>query len=458
VVILAGNRFGKTHIAVAEALAAALGYRPWMVPDFSLIQDEDGKWHFPPRGPGIPPEAWVRRVDGLPINVPNKIVGVTGLTLARGIGEIIQSKIMDLWPKQVPFKTHLGPLGVWAKIAFENGSEISFGSATQTGLTWEGFAADLVVADEPIPKRVFTALRRGLIDRAGQFKWPMTPLGDANIAWVAADLLREDRQDVEVIKGTSWENPYADRERLEEFFNDPTLSAEERKARETGEVAALGRRIVTTFTDDCIIPTTVIEPDQPRIMVVDPHHARPPAIIWAAVYDDGEHFVIYREWPEVDFEKAGVPAIAMHDLAGKIKTLEGAERIHWRLCDPRFGPAHAKVLGQQYRSFVEEMADYDLLFQHNVDNDIDRGISRLRDAFKVDTVTKRPRISVMRHCANTIRALSFWAYEGFDGEKLKVSEHYKDFADVCRYLCMYELPIFSKEGGFSYLDWENETD
>jgi hypothetical protein len=438
-IAMTGNRWGKTEAMVAELICAGIGYRPYQVPDFKLNIAPDGTVSFPDRSQ-VPMEAWVRRVDGLPINIPSKVVVVSGLSLERGIGEIIQEKFTALWPKDVKYKTHLGPLGVWKKLQLPNGSEFYFGSATQALMSWEGFAADAVVADEPLPKRVFIALRRGLIDRKGQFKWSMTPLGDAAMAWVQADLLTEERNDVEIIRGTSWDNPYLDREALRSFLEDPSMSEDERRARETGEIAALGRRIVTTFSDKCIIPPTTIPPDVPRLLVVDPHHARPAFMVWIAVMDDGEELIAYREWPETDFEKMRTPAMSLHDLAGMIKEREGKENVQWRICDPAFGVQHAKVHGDQFRSFVEEMSDYGLDFDARVDNDVERGIARLRDAFKISNVTDKPRLSVMRHLKNCIRGLQFWSYqEGRDGQ-LKVSEQFKDPVDCLRYATMYELP------------------
>lgn len=458
VIAMCGNRWGKTHENVLEAIAAGLGYRPWKVPGFQLVQDEEGKWHFPPRE-DMPPESWVLRTDGLPISIPSKVAIVSGLPLERGIGEIIQAKWYELWPPQVEYKVFYGTLGVWRKLRFQNGSEVYFGSASQQQLAFEGFAADRVVVDEPIPKRVYVALRRGLVDKRGQMKWSMTPLGDANIAWVAADLIDTERDDVCIIKGAGRDNPYLDTEALNRFLDDPAMSAEERRARETGEIAALGRRIVTPFGPHNSIPPTQIPDTVPRILVVDPHHSKPAACIWAAVEGEGQdtELIVYRESPTDDFHKMGATKMALHDLAGHIKTLEGREKVQWRLCDPAFGRQHAKVHGIQYPSFVEQMASYGLVFDDCVDNDIDRGIQRLRDACRLIEGRPVPRLRIMSHCKNCLRALSFWSYEERADETLKVSERFKDFADCLRYLVSYEFPILLTKG-LSYLDEDNDDE
>lgn len=449
-IAMAGNRWGKTHVLVAHAMASALGYMPWAVPGLRLLPDGD-RMVFPDRR-DIPGAAWVRNWGGQPIAVPGKILVVTGLPLARGIGEIIQPKWSALWPRKVAFKPYLGSLGTWNKILLPNGSEVYFGSAQQENLAFEGFAADAIYLDEPNPKRVFTAVRRGAIDTKARLIWTMTPLGDANMAWVAADLLDGKNPDVELIRGTSYDNTFIDPESLDRFFADPALSPEERRARRDGEIAALGRRIVTTFSDRCIVESSslYIPPEVPRLLVVDPHHSRKPFMIWVAVEHDGDQLTIYREWPEEEFEKIGPSQVTLDALHGVIRTAEGKENVVWRICDPSFGRQKAKVLGTQFPSFVDGMAEYGFTFDTRVDNELERGIQRLRDDFKIDPITGRSRIRVASNCKNVIRALQFWSYESSDVGEMKPSEAFKDPVDCVRYAAMYRFP--REIQSFSYLD------
>jgi len=453
--IMAGNRFGKTHVNAAFVIASLLGYRPWEVAGFQLLKTKEG-WSFPPRD-AIPQHAWVLRRDGLPIACPSKILFVTGLPLERGI-DIIADKFRELWPEQVPYRVYRGSAGVWKKLTLQNGSECHFCSAFQADLALEGFRADAAAVDEPIDRKTFIPIRRGLIDRKGQVILSMTPLGDANMAWIASDLLTKDRSDVLVIQGSSYDNPYLDKESFDSFFNDPTLTEEERRARLTGEIAALGRRIVTTFTDDCIVPATELPREIPRLMVVDPHHARPPFILWVAVMDEGERLVVYREWPPGDYFKGKTGGVTNHDLAGTIKSIEGKERVTWRICDPIFGRQHARVLGQQFDSFVEEMALYQLYFDTRVDNDLERGIAKLRDAFRVSPTIGRSRVQVMDCCPNLIKALKFWSYEEGAHGILKPSESFKDPVDCARYFTMYDIPIHIGQGTYNYLTGDGGWD
>jgi hypothetical protein len=431
VILMGGNQSGKTHANVAELQAAALGYRPWRVPGFQLV---DGQ--FPARN-DVPASAWVRRRDGLPISLPAHILVVTGLSISRGIGEIIQAKWHDLWPSTVKVKPLLGPLGAWQKLLLPNGSEITFGAASQSNLAFEGFIGDLVLIDEPIPRRIFPAVRRGLMARRGQLRWTLTPLGGAETVWMASDLIEAERADVHLIKCASRENPYLDPEILAEFLADPAMSADERRAREFGELAALGRTIVSTFGDHALLEPTSVDHTVPRLCVIDPHHARLPVVLWLALFNEGRDIVVYREWPEVLPERGIIPRTTMAELAATIKALEGRENIMYRICDPAFGVQHAKVLGQQFPSFVEQMAEFGLHFDTRVDNDIERGIGLLREAFTTDPLIQRPPVQIFRNCRNLIKSLAYWSYAETNTGILKPSEQFKDFVDCLRYGLAY---------------------
>jgi len=455
VMMSGGNRLGKTHALVALSIALAWGYRLWETGQASSV---DG--NFKPREE-VPESAWILRTDGLPIQVPNRVIYLTGLTLERGIGEIFWEKFRQLVPKDVLAKCDIktGTLGIPRKVVWPNGSELILGSAQQQKATrdmsFEGFAADAALFDEPLDRKTYIAVKRGLIDRQGRLWWSLTPVGP-NCLWIASDLLQEERADVELIQGDPLEeNPFIDRAAFEAFLDDAAMTDEEREARRYGRFSMMSRNIVTTFGDHAIIEPTEIPLHIPRVMVSDPHHARPTVSIWAAVYDDGERLVIYREDPDYDMTK-GRKFIPFSNWAAQIKALEGREPVLWRLVDPQFGPAKPSVLGQREQSFVERAAEYGLVYCTEVDNTIDAGIDRLREAFRISDVTGRPRVQIFRSCRNTIRALQLWSYEESASGVLKVSEKYKDRVDVVRYLLSARIPFYAGAvGGYNYLEDNN---
>jgi hypothetical protein len=452
---MGGNRSGKTHWLVKEIICTLLGYRPYKVPGFSL-ECVNGEWRFPHRNL-VTPDAWVLRTDGLPIRHPCRCIYITGLPMSRGIGEIFMPKWKSLWPPDVKIKSYYGPLGTWVKLEAA-GSQLIISADTQQVSSFEGANYDRAFADEPIRKQVFTAVRRGLVDMRGQFIWSMTPLGDAKMAWVAHDLiLNEERSDVGIVYLRARDNAHVDQEALDAFLSDPTMSKEEREAREEGKLGAIGKRIISTYDQAVtLIPPTDIPANVPRMLVVDPHHNKPSCLVWFALMSD-DHWIAYREWPERPLKEQGIPKMDTAELAGMIKSMEGREHVEYRICDPAFGRQHAKVLGQTFASFQEQMADFELYFDANVDNDLERGIGALRDAFRVDPITRRPKVQVFNTLKNVSAGLNLWSYEEKSDGSLKPSEVYKDFVDCVRYGIMYNPSAeFSAEGSTSYLIDEDD--
>lgn len=452
-----GNRSGKTHFLAAELIATMLGYRPWLVKDFKMIVNPDtGKLDFPPRDQ-MPVESWVKRSDGLPIRHPASLLFVTGLSQTKGLG-ILQKKFLELLPKGYDVAPYLGPLGTWQKITI-HGSTLLMGADTQSVQMFEGENYDLAAFDEPIRKAIYTAVKRGLVDHRGRLIWAMTPLGDARIAWVTRDMIlnQESREDVAVVYLDPRKNRHIDQESLERFLNDPSMSESERRARASGEFGSIGRRIVSTFDEShVLIPETDLPPNVPRMVVVDPHHSKPACMVWFALVSDN-HWIAYREWPTEPLHTQGIPRMSIHDLAGMIKTQEGRENVVYRFADPQFGRQHAKVLGQTFKSFQEEMAEYDLFFSCCLDNDIERGIQAMRDAFKVIPEIGHPKVQIFKGLRNSRNAISLWSYEDTPSGAVKVSEELKDFADVFRYAIMANPPAACNDIGCrSYLENESE--
>ena len=428
----AGNRSGKTFWLVAHIIAYLLGYKPWEVPNFELVRDKDGKLQFPDQSE-IDSKYWVYRTDGLPVSVPSALIFVTGLPLSRGT-KVLEKTFRQLWPPDVEFKFYTGPLGTWARVEY-NGSTLTLGADTQKVQSFEGANHAAAFFDEPVRKQIYTAVRRGLIDLRGRVFWSLTPLGDARVSWIARDYIMTDEtmEGVGIIYGLAYDNPHISQEALREFLEDPNLTKEERDARAEGKFGTIGRAIVSTlepgktFIDPITIPR-----DVPRMLVVDPHHSKPACMAWFALLDD-DHYVIYREWPTQRIHTMGIPKLDIPGLALKIKELEGKEEVEYRFCDPSFGRQHAKVLGVRQESFQEQMADLKLYFDTRVDNDIERGIDALREAFRPSKVTGRSRVQVFNNCTNVKDAITLWSYEDTPSGELKVSETMKDFADVVRY-------------------------
>ena len=292
-----GNQVGKTTIGVAEDIAHALGFRPWL-----LRSDPDFK---------------------IPIQVPNSgIVGceVAGQTLAMRI----EPEFMNLIPKGMIADLSRYSDGSIKSLTLDNKSTINFRSYVQPAETWEGVISHWVHFDEPPPKEILIAATRGLMSTNGSMLLTMTPLKEAYIY----DLLSlhafnngGDDQEIAVFRGSTWDNcqdwcrdcnltiPENDPERLEpgqvrpvshcpkcgsvmgflpragiQNFLKNITDPDEREAREEGKWKHLSGLVYKELDRDAhIYKDFEIPRDWMRIEVVDPHDSRPTRWLFAAV-------------------------------------------------------------------------------------------------------------------------------------------------------------------------------
>jgi len=158
----AGNKNGKSEIGVAEDLAHALGYRPWLDED-----DPDYK---------------------IPIKVPN-IGLVCGETVMHSIAEKIEPTFRRLAPKHAKPVWKPGPTGVLMKLTLtidpktgkKLGSQIYFRSYDQRPETFEGIDFDWIHWDEPPPEEHLKAAERGKVVTNAPSWFTMTPLKEPYI-------------------------------------------------------------------------------------------------------------------------------------------------------------------------------------------------------------------------------------------------------------------------------------
>ena len=299
-----GNQVGKTSIGVAEDLAHAFGFRPWLNQD-----DPDYK---------------------IAIRVPNNgIVGceVAGQTLAQRI----EPEFMSLIPRYcAPEITRYSDGSIKSlTLGFDPlgkpcGSAIHFRSYVQPAESYEGTVLDWIHFDEPPPQAILTAATRGLMSTNGPSWYTMTPLKEAYIY----DLLSlhafnngGDDQEIAIFRGSTWDNcqdwcrdcdlaiaennpevlkpgqarpvrkcprcqrimGFLPREGIENYLKKIT-DPDEREAREEGKWKHLSGLVYKEFDrarhlySDFSIPS-----DWMRIEAVDPHDARPSRWLFGAV-------------------------------------------------------------------------------------------------------------------------------------------------------------------------------
>lgn len=434
-IYLGANQSGKTTSGVAEALAHALGYRPWRVPDFFDRLHRDC---LPARNE-VPREAWVLRADGIPIAVPNRGIIVSGQGIQRGTGTTIWPMIQELWGAHYPLQSWHGPLGTPLKIQLSNGSELFLASAGQERLTFEGTRFDWGCADEPVAAYVFNGLWRGLIAAFGSFWFTQTPLG-AESRWLYTSLVAKPPDNVEVFTVGIRDNPHLTEDAVREFEETTTWTDQERSARLFGRFEFLSDVIWDGFRESHhVIPTETLPSNWMRGLTVDPHTRKPWLMGWWALDPTGRIF-FYREHPTGDYARMRSGALAPAQMVTLIRTQEGKERMAFRFMDPNAGKSPSATR-EGMKTLQQEMAEYGLEFACKISDDVLHGVGAVADVLRCDltkpiSVDNRPRLVFMDCCRNLVAAMTNFAYLPIRTETRQheiVSEEYKDGADVVRY-------------------------
>ncbi len=460
-----GNRSGKTTASATRAVELAYGYEIHRVPNLQVNEKGD----YPDRNE-IDPEFWIRRPDGVPINVPNKGLVVTGLPLRQGIGQIFWPKFTSLLPMAVTMNTqefvvNRGQYSVPLRCQLPMGTEITFGSGEQATMTFEGADHDWVLFDEPPPRSIFGAVWRGLTDRYGPLFISMTPVGN-DAPWIFEEFITKERNDVGGVQWSIWDNPFIPHEAKVEFLKGGSYTEEELVARETGGWMFLTHRAFPTADPAVhVVRPYEIPRDWVRGLCIDPAHRRPFALTWMA-FGPNEEKVIYREWPQEDHSQMRSSTKVVRDYATIIRNLEGAEQVDFRILDPRFGKAHNTVKGQKQTSYQEDFAEFGLYFDCEIPGTEreETGIQRIRELLWWDkespiSILNRPKLQIFTGCQNSINSLlnsNFVPPSQRDSNVLpeKLLETYKDFRDNMRYLVLYPTPFKGDASKLAYLSEE----
>lgn len=468
-VVRGANKVGKTTLGVALGLAYSYGYRFWEVPGLRLDTDTGD---LPPRE-AVDPKYWIRRADGIPIPVPNVGFVVTGLARERGIGQVIAPVLEDLLPPSVrahkAFRWTRGPQGVVTYCQLPNSSSWIFGSSDQDQLTMEGTRFQWAWCDEPVPPFVFNGIWRGLAIDYGSVFFTLTPLG-AKAAWMYQKWVKSPPEDAVVTRLVMRDNPYLTDAAIKEFESNGEWTDAEKAARVHGDFESLGNRVIHTWDSGVhVIPARALPREWRQYQVVDPHHARPPAVIWAKKNPISGAFEIFREYPVGDFSKmrsGGKPAT---ELAIAFRSIEGNDPAQIRIADPRFGKAEASFQGYRATSWADQMEACGLFYDTRVPNiaRIETGEQKIVDMLRYDKnfpigPSNTPKIFVHDCCPNMILAMENYGFlptrDPTRGDQEKRSEEFKDFCDCLRYLVLFEETNDSSQSSFfSQADLEEEN-
>lgn len=451
-----GNRSGKTEHGAAEDAAFALGYRPWVLRKHG-IPCPNPIWERPR---DLPEEAICFTGAGVRVQVPNTGAVVTGLSMRQGIGQTIAPKLRALLGPAIESE-HVSHAGTPADIKLRNGSQIVFLSDEQPSLAFESFAVQWAHMDEPCKRRVYTGLRRASIDSHARMWLSFTPLG-ANSNWIFKDLYsKSDDKNIATWTISLFDNCYLSKEAVEEFARDPAISDVERDARLYGKFPHLVDRVYPQFDADIhVVEPFQVPNDWFHGMVVDPHSARPHAIIYFSVDPRGRIYVT-REWPTNDFTKLRRDTRDIQSYALLIRELDGDKEISLRLMDPNAGPRRETMRGVYVASWVDLFAQYGLHFQTGLNDKLDFGENSVRQLLHYNphepiSAANEPKLFIFSNCANTIASLSFYTYKSANTPDAEIKEDareetYKHFSDCIRYLCVSGAARAALEDSPSYM-------
>jgi hypothetical protein len=463
-VIRGANKSGKTWLGWYESLAHAYGYRFWEVPNLQLHGGD-----LPSRDK-VDPRYWIRTGEGVPIQIPNKGMIVSGLKLLQGVGEVVWPLIEETVPPSVKkqWKVTRGPQGVPVYIRFPNGSEMFLASAEQEDLGWEGSRIQWAWCDEPTKRIVYTGLWRGLAMDSGHIWFTLTPLG-VRATWLYTDVIRHLDDDTLEVQVRQEDNPYFGAEQRTAFSRGLRCSESEKRARLEGDWESLGSRIIRNFTNEppIVVPPAPLQRDWLQGMTVDPHHVRPAAVAWWRLSPWGTYY-FFREWPPGEFVRMQSGGLAPSAYASLFRSIEGGDPATIRVCDPRFGKAEHSLHGTTQTGWAEQMAECGMPFDSRVPNThrTEIGEQRIIEMLRYSRdypvgPTNMPKIVIHSCCPNIIAALENYGLILDKDETMhreKPSEEYKDFVDVVRYTILYRIPAHELAGGSPWRGAFSEQD
>ena len=257
-----GNGAGKTCASVHEAIWAAQGYHP-----------------IKKRYTKVPAQIAVV------LDKPNKADDVW-------IPEITKFFDTDDWTFSKKGKANI------TEISFPNGSVITFYSHDQEPLTFESIQIDCAVMDEPPPRKIFIALRRGG-RKLGTEPWFLivgTPLAQSWLRieiynpWSKGEL--EEADCFKMSSDTNKEN--INWKAQEQSF--AFMTEKERAVRRHGDFFDLsGQALAPYFDRDThIIPTKGFHwpEENPCVLSIDPHGSKPHVAIIMGVDSDNQLTVL----------------------------------------------------------------------------------------------------------------------------------------------------------------------
>lgn len=470
----AGNQSGKTVGGVAEDVAHAMGFRPWLKktdPDYRI-----------------------------PIQVPNS--GFVGCEVAgQNLIQRIEPLFMEFIPKYcAPVVTRYSDGAIKSLVLTYDfngnpcGSTINFRSYIQPAESYEGVVSNWGHFDEPPPMDILTAATRGLMSTNGPLWLTMTPLKEPyiyNLFSIKAFNNGGEDQEVAIFRCSTWENcqdwcrdcnvtiPENDPDNLKpgqirpishcpvcgrvmgfmpragiDNYLKKITDPDEREAREEGKWKHLSGLVYKELDRDIhLYQDFQIPKDWMRIEVLDPHDARPCCWLFGAVSPE-EIVVNEKVGNRIYWYSYLKPSGSIESICRQVRVKRAEHNYKdpaMLIIDVKFAAAEKPLHGEVFPSWEEELEKAGMkhiVHSCSAPGDVSLGHKRVKEYLGQHYSSLRGKsfpgmMFAKEGCRGEGGPIQhMWNYMWKEGTD-KPEEAYKDFCDCVRYSSL-EQPVYKR--------------
>lgn len=351
-------------------------------------------------------------------------------------------KVADVWLPELAKWTNIHPDQLnkrgkpyVSEITFKNGSQILFMFHQQEEMIFESLELDVVIADEPPPRRIYIALRRGgrKKNRKPRFLIIGTPIAGA---WLRKEVVdpwsRGELPDTECFKfGTAVNEKNLADGYIESFSR--ILSEKEKRIRLEGEFFDLDGLALAHLLDHSI---HIVDPfewsqDNPVVVAIDPHPSKAHhAILLGADADNGLFYIS-------ELRMKSVP----REFARALKAWYRGYRIVDIVVDS-LGSSEGTG-GEGFKSFIQVLNEEGIRARATTydDKDDEDFIARVQDALAIPEEPNNfgqclPKLRFFRGnpgIVSDVENVQWTKYRNLDEFKPKLDITNKDFLSCLKY-------------------------